>query len=180
MSRTRLLLAMCLVAVSIFNVNAEEENPFKNAKVGDWTAYKVANQMAGMVMDLEMKSTVIKKTDTEATVEVVTKLNTQEFKSQYTVKLDEKYDPRSTGLKDVTMTETGKGEETLTIAGKELKTKWTSYELTGKADNGQAIKSKGKAWVSTEIPLGGLVKSEGEMAGAGKQKMELSGFGKEQ
>ena len=177
MFRFRLIVALCLVAVSAFNLGAEEENPFKKAKVGDFAQYKVANQMAGMQMDLEMKSTVIKKTDTEATVEVVTKLNTQEFKSSYTVKLNEKYDPRSTGLKDVTMTETGKGEETLNVAGKELKTKWTSYEVSGKADNGQAIKSKGKAWVSTEVPLGGLVKSEGEMVGAGKQKMELTGFG---
>ena len=40
------------------------------------------------------------------------------------------------------------------------------------------IKSmKGKAWVSKDVPLGGMVKAEQELQGFGKQTIELKDFG---
>jgi hypothetical protein len=177
MPRNVPVFALILIAAAFSTRAAEEENPFKKAKVGDWVEYKLANKMAGMSMEMEMRSTLSKKTDTEATVDVVTKMSGQEFKSSYTVKLNEKYDPRATGVKDFTIKETGRGEETLTIGGKSLKTTWTSYEVSGKAEGGAPMNSKGKAWISSEVPLNGLVKSEQEIAGTGKQQMELKDFG---
>jgi len=168
---------LCFIAIG---ARAGEENPFKNAKVGDFAAYKMSSKMGGMAMDMENKRTVIKKTDTEVTIEMATKVMGQENKSTFTVNLNEKYDPRAmnTGKGDVTIKDLEKGEETITVAGKALKTTWTKYEITSKA-GAQTVNMKGKAWVCPDVPLGGLVKSEtemgamGAMPGGGTMTMEL-------
>jgi len=155
-----------------------DENPLKKANVGDWVSYKGTNEAGGMKMDMEMKQTVIKKTDTEITLEIVQKVMGQEVKTTQTINLTEKYDPRTVSLKDkgdVTMKELEKGEETLTVAGKSLKTTWVSYEMSTTM-GGQPMTIKGKAWTCPDVPLSGMVKTVSDM-GAAKMTLELSGFG---
>lgn len=166
---------LCLIAAG---TRAGEENPLKNAKVGDFVAYKMSTKMAGQAMDMENKRTVIKKTDTEVTMEMVTKVMENERKQTLTYNLNEKYDPRAMGgaKGDVTIKDLEKGEETITVAGKALKTTWTKYEITGSA-GGQALNMKGKAWICPDVPLGGLVKSETEMGAMGGMTMELVDYG---
>lgn len=168
---------LCAAATSAW---PGDDNPLKNAKVGDWAAYKTTNKkMGGMAMEMEMKKTVSAKTATQVTIEVVTSVMGQEMKSSYTVDLTQKYDARAVQLKDkgnVEIKELDKGEETITVGGKALKTTWTSFEAVSTA-GGQAISTKGKAWACPDVPLDGLVKSEMQVAGAGTMTMELVGFG---
>lgn len=174
----RLVIAAAVVLVWAA-VRAEEENPYKKAKVGDWVEYKVANKMGGISMDMEMKHTVVKKTDAEITIEYTSKVAGQEIKNSITHKLDVKYDPLKASLGDkgdAEMKQLDKGEETLTVGGKTLKTTWMTYEATTKSAGG-AMTMKGKSWVSPEIPLGGVVKSETDLGAMGKQSMELKDFG---
>lgn len=180
MLRTVAVTAALLLVASV-SFAAEGENPFKNAKVGDWVSYTTTSKMAGMEMQMEMKQTVSKKTDEEATIDVSTKVHGQDIKSSFTVKLNEKYDPRKMQMAgaEVEVKELGTGEEELDINGKKIKTKWAQYETTGKA-NGQPFNSKGKSWVSTEVPLGGMVKSETELKGMGLTTMVLKDFGRGQ
>lgn len=172
-------LVLALVASVSFAGDAE--NPLKNGKVGDWVSYSTTSKMAGMEMQMEMKQTLIKKTEEEATIEVNTKVHGQDIKNTFTVKLNEKYDPRKMQMAgaDVEVKELGAGEEELDINGKKLKTKWAQYEVTGKA-NGQPFNSKGKSWTSTEVPLGGMVKTESELKGMGTTTMILKDFGRGQ
>ena len=167
-----------VVAVSLMSSawSADAENPFKKAKVGDWVEYKIVNKAGGMNMDGSQKQTVTAKTDEECTVEVAMKMMGQEMKSSYTVKLNEKFDPMKQPGMDATVKELGTGEDKVTIDGKELNTKWVEAEVVTKA-GGQEMKIKTKAWTSTEVPLGGLVKMDSDMGAMGKMNMELTKFG---
>jgi hypothetical protein len=174
--RSQLVVAaICFLAINA--VRAEEENPYKKAKVGDWVEYSMKSKVGGNDMEMSTKQTVTNKTDKEVTVEVVTNMMGQTMKNQFTVDLTKKFDPYTTGMKDakVEVKELEKGEENVTVGGKSLKTNWVRFETTGQA-NGMAINAKGKAWSSPEVPLNGLVKSETEMMGM-KQVMELKGYG---
>ena len=167
---------LCLIGTAAYAV---EGNPLKNAKVGDFAAYKMSTKMGAMAMDMETKRTVTNKTDTEVTMEIATKVMGHETKVTHTVKLDEKFDPREMAMKGqpgATFKELDKGEETITVADKALKTTWTSFEITG-VQGQEAANMKGKAWVCPDIPLGGLVKSETDMGGRGTMTMVLVDYG---
>jgi len=163
---------LCLIGAG---TQAFEGNPLKNAKVGDFASFKMSTKAGGMSMDMETKRTIIGKTDAEVTMEIVTKVMGRETKINHTVKLNEDFDPRQMAFRgkgDVTFKELDKGEETITVAGKALKTTWTSFEATSKQGT-----MKGKAWVCPDVPLGGLVKSEMDMGGLGTMTSELVDYG---
>lgn len=174
-------LAVSLVLGVVASVAFAEENPLKSGKVGDWVSYSAQTKMAGMEMAMEMKQTLVKKTEEEATIEVNTKVHGQDIKNSFTVKLNEKYDPRKMQMAgaDVEVKELGTGEEEIEVGGKKLKTKWSQYEVTGKA-NGQPFSQKGKSWSSPDVPLGGMVKSESELKGMGTTTMILKEYGRGQ
>lgn len=155
---------------------AEDENPFKAAKVGDWVEYTTAMKGEAFSFEGGMKQTVVAKTDAEVTLEIAMKTPAGEVKQQMKIKLNEKYDPRKpAGDDSAEVKELEKGEETLTIAGKSIKTQWTKHEITTK--KGPVTSMTGKAWVSKDVPLGGMVKAEQDIKGFGKQIMELKDFG---
>jgi len=174
-------VSLVLGVVASYAMALETENPLKNGKVGDWVSYSAQTKMAGMEMAMEMKQTLVKKTEEEATIEVNTKVHGQDIKNSFTVKLNEKYDPRKMQMAgaDVEVKELGTGEEEIEVGGKKLKTKWSQYEVTGKA-NGQPFSQKGKSWSSTEVPLGGMVKTESELKGMGTTTMILKEYGRGQ
>ncbi|MGD0090427.1 MAG: hypothetical protein ABSE73_10955 [Planctomycetota bacterium] len=175
----KLFSTAALLCLAVLATQAAEENPLKNAKVGDFVSHKITTNAGGMAMNMETKRTIINKTDTEVTIETCTKAMGHETKNTRVVKLDEKFDPKEIILKaqpGATFKELGKGEETITVAGKAMKTTWTSYELTGVGGQA-AVSMKGKAWVCPDVPLGGMVKSESDMGGRGTMTVELVDFG---
>jgi hypothetical protein len=175
--------SLCRIAIlpvlflSLIARAADQDHPYKKAKVGDWVEYTMKAKMAGNDMEMTTKQTVIKKTESEVTVEVNTNAMGRDMKTQFTVDLTKKFDPYTTGVKDakVEVKELEKGEETITVGGKALKANWVKFETSGTA-NGMAFNTKGKAWSSPEVPLNGLIKSETELMGM-KQVMELKDFG---
>lgn len=167
---------LCFIALAAFG---GEENCLKTAKMGDNVLFKTVTVTGGRTMEGQMMASVSKKTDSEVTVDVVTSLYGRELQSSYTVNLNEPLDPKAMSFKNksgLTFKTIEKGEETLTIGGKALKTTWISYEATQKLANGTDT-FKGKAWVCPDVPLGGLVKAETDMEALGKSSMELLSFG---
>ena len=59
-----LVLAVAPVAVRA----ADEENPYKNSKVGDFATYTMTTAVAGITIDGTITQTVTKKDDKEATI----------------------------------------------------------------------------------------------------------------
>jgi len=169
MWRTIIAVGIVMVVAS----QAAEENPFKKAKEGDWTEYSITRKVSGATVAWAQKRIVTKVTATEVTVEVVTIVSGQkDTKDSYTIKLNEPYDYFKTYSESAKSKATATGEDKLVVKGSSLNTKWTEYEL----DNGGKVR-KHKMWISTELPLDGVVKSETTLTAADTLVTELKDYG---
>ena len=93
------MLRLFVVALALFVAPlavraADEENPYKNAKAGDYAVYVMKSKFG----DATMTQTVTAKTDKEATVKVamVANVNGKEFKlpeQEMKIDLTKPYDP---------------------------------------------------------------------------------------
>ena len=170
----------CIIFLSwcVMMGTAAEENPFIRSKVGDWIEHTGTSKHSGKEHALTIKQTILKKTDTEAVVEVTWILRpNMKTVSQFTVDLSKKFDPCTAGIRDAKLEvkEIDKGDETVTVGGKTLKTHWVQYEVKGTV-SGYERNGKQKFWYSPEIPLSGIVKSETENTGD-SAVMELKDYG---
>ncbi|HYF49587.1 MAG TPA: hypothetical protein VEJ63_09285 [Planctomycetota bacterium] len=166
-----------LLAVSFSASAADEPHPFKDSKVGDWVKHKQIVNAGGMKMETETKQTIKEKTEKEVTLEMeMSMAGGAPMKNSIKIPLDQKYEPYKQPGTDAEVKEIGKGEEKVTVAGKSFDTKWVEVEVINKVQ-GAEMKSKFKVWSATTVPVGGMVKMEGEMGGMGKTTMELIDFG---
>jgi hypothetical protein len=158
-----LVLAVAPVAARA----ADEENPYKNAKVGDYATYTITTKAAGQTIDGTLTQTVTAKTDKEATVKgvMVFNLGGKEMKfpeQEEKIDLTKPYDPTKGGganlpggAGEIKAEKDKDGKEKIKVNDKEYDTTWTSYKVKIKA-GGQEIAGDMKAWMTKDMP--GMVK----------------------
>lgn len=172
------VLALGLIGLTVRA--AEEDNPYKNTKVGDYATYTMNTKVGGLTIAGTVTQTVTKKSDKEATIKVTGTVNfngkDMEIPAQeQTIDLTKPYDPtKAANLPAGTdaKVEKGKeGKEKVKVGGKEYEATWTDYTVKAKV-MGQDIDAKVKAWTAKNVP-GGMVKMtmNSEVAG---QKMEMT------
>jgi len=157
-----------------------DENFYRTAKVGQWTEYANASESMGTKMTTKTKTTLTAIDDKSYTIKIETEINGKALPAQEIKSTFEAVDKQMAALKREKLEE---GDETITAGGKSYKCHWTKFKIV--VDNPQAkTESVTKAWVSTDVPLGGVVKSESEsttkMNGQefkGKATQELTGSG---
>lgn len=182
MSVRLLAAAFAIICAPLAARSADDENPFKNAKVGDYATYKMSVKFAGTSLAGTSTQSVTAKTDTEATVKTTGVFefmgNKQEIPAQeQKIDLTKPFDPTKVGGgglppgTDVKVEKGKEGKEKIKVGGKEYDCTWTIYKVTGKA-NEQAITADVKAWMSKELPLA-MVKME-MTADVAKMKMEMT------
>jgi len=158
----------------------EQENPFKNAKVGDWAEYNMVMMVGPLELKGKSKMVVTAKDDKEVTLKTTSTINGMETPAQEAkIDLTKPYDPTQTtgipGAKDLKVEKKGEGEEKVKVGDKEYKTQWTKMKVTGKAQK-QDIDADMKYWTSKDVPLSGMVKMESTSKIGGmeiKMTMEL-------
>ncbi len=175
------LLAPVLVVVCAVPLWAADDNPYKNARVGDYATFKIKTEVAGLSMTGEMTQTVTKRTDKEATVQIsgyITFMgNKQQIPPQeQKIDITQPYDPTKapgqlppgTEMK----VEKGKeGKEKLMLGQKTYTCTWTEYKASTTI-NGMEFSFDVKVWMSQDVPMG-MVKMQ--MTGMpGGQKMTMS------
>ncbi len=145
-------------------VSAEEPYyPLKKAKVGDWVLMRMDNPQAKMTMRMEVTQT----SDRTVTIKTVTTINGMELAPDVrAVDIMSKGDPavEQKNREQFKYVDTGKGQETLKINGKEYHCDWKSMTTTANV-NGAELKTESKLWTSKDAPLYGLVKSETKTMG---------------
>ena len=161
--RNLLLAAVVLAFVPTVRA-ADEENPFKKAKVGDWAEYKMTTSVGGINIDGKIKMTVTAKDDKEATLKTTATVNGMEVPGQETkIDLTKPYDPTNLGQipkgADVKVEKDGEGKEKLKVGNKDYETNWMKLKVTTKA-NGIDVKADMKIWMSKDVPLSGMVKMD--------------------
>lgn len=184
---TRLLftavIAVCLVPTARA---ADDENPFKKAKVGDYAEYKLSMTLMGTNIDGTTKMTVIAKDDKEATVEVTAKIVNMGMEvnippQKQKIDLTKPFDPTAMGSManlpkgaDVKI-EKGDTTEKIMAAGKQYKCTCTKAVSTFKIGETN-MQADSKVWISKDVPLSGIVKMEVKSKLA-NMTMELTGSG---
>ncbi len=135
-----LVLIMAVSAVSALDL----PNPYKNAKEGDW----VVHEMKG---GMQMRQTVVAVSPDTVTIEIQTIMNGNVVHKQtMDQERNSKPDLKALGVKEGGP-EPKISEDTLTIKGKKIK---CTLIVTEKDD------ITTKIWLSEEIPVNGLVKTE--------------------
>ena len=172
-----LVLAVAPVAARA----ADEENPVKNAKVGDYATYTITTKAGGQTIDGTLTQTVTAKTDKEATVKgvMVFMLGGKEQKfpeQEEKIDLSKPYDPTKGGGAnlpgggEIKAEKDKDGKEKIKVNGKEYDTTWTTYKVKIKVMN-QEIAGDMKAWMTKDLP--GMVKMTMTADFAG-QKIEMT------
>jgi hypothetical protein len=142
---------------------ADDENPYRKSKVGDWVEYK----MTGTNVEGKTKMTIVAKDDKELTYEVAgtfSFMGNQTVAPIQTLKIDltKSYDPIvSANMKanGATLEKAGEGKEKLKVGDKEYDTKWTRSKITTTA-GGVTVVTDTKFWFCKDVPLSGMVKME--------------------
>jgi hypothetical protein len=154
--RARLLAALSVLAVVPFAFAADEENPYKKAKVGDYATYKMVTKVAGMNLEGTMTQKCTAKSDKEATIKIELNINGMEIPAQeQKIDLTKPYDPTKATLPEGTDAKIEKlkdGKEKIKVGGNEYETKWESYKVKAKA-NGMEVEAEVKVWMNNDIPL---------------------------
>jgi hypothetical protein len=182
----RLLAAALAVSLGSLGVRAQD-NPFKDAKEGDFVTYKMKVSVGTLNLEGTTTQTVTSKTDKEAKVKVVANFSGMETQPQEkTIDLTKPFDPAQIGQlppgaeAKVEKLKDRDGKEKLKIGkeNKEYDCTVTVYKMKAKA-TGQEIDGEVKVWESKAAPMG-LVKMEmtGMVAGMKTtMTMELLEFG---
>lgn len=173
----RAFVALAAAALS-FAGFAGDENPYKNAKVGDWVEYKSTSEATGFKMDSKMKQTVKEKSDKEITISIEMDMggnkNTQEQKIDLTKEYNPAANSAQPGAKAPKVEKLGEGDEAITVGGKEYKTHWVESK-SSVAMGPTTLESTVKVWSSKDVPLSGLVKMTTNVSTGVKTSMELTG-----
>lgn len=177
----RLLAALAVCLAPLTARAADDENPYKNTKVGDYATYKMNMKVAGFAVTGTTTQSVTAKSDKEATVKVTGSIELNGMKmdipeQEQKIDLTKPYDPTKIGGglpagTDVKVEKGKEGKEKIKVAGKEYDTTWTTYTVKGKA-GGQDITAEVKAWTSKDVPMG-MIKME-MTADVAKMKMEMT------
>jgi hypothetical protein len=171
-----LVLAIAPVAARA----AEEDNPYKNAKIGDYATYSMNTSVAGINVTGTITQKVTEKSDKEATIEVTGTIefggNKMDIPAQkQKIDLTKPFDPTKganlPGGADAKIEKGKEGKEKIKVNGKEYDTVWTTYKVKAKA-MGQEIDAEVKAWTAKDVPAG-MVKMT-MTADIGGQKMEMT------
>jgi hypothetical protein len=158
-------IVTCFVA---FPVGGQEknDNPLKNAKLGDFAVYKVTLKADDRIIEVIVKKQVIAKSDTEVTLNLTsTEMGKPRTPEKQKIDITKPYDPLTVMGRAHKFEKTGDGKEKLKIGDKSYDCNW----ITGK----QVNDSKVKVWSSTSVPVLGVVKADF----AGILLMELTDYG---
>jgi len=153
--KTRLLACLLALAAAPVAVAADEENPYKKVKVGDYATYKLSTKVGGMNLEGTLTQSVTAKSDKEVTIKVTGKVNAMDIPGQeLKIDLTKPYDPTKAALPPGAEAKVEKlkdGTEKVKAGGKEYDTKWETYKVKAKT-GGQEFEAEAKAWMSKDMP----------------------------
>jgi len=183
--KARLLAAALALVCAPLAIAAEEENPYKKTKVGDYASYKMTTKVAGLNIEGTVKQIVTAKDDKEVTIKTEGKVNGMDIPAQeQKIDLTKPFDPTKAGNlpagTEVKVEKLKDGTEKVKVGGKEYDTKWETYKMKMKA-MGMEFEADMKVWQSKElnIPMVKMEMTADVMGNKMEVAMELTETGSE-
>lgn len=181
--KARLFAVVLAFVAAPFAIAADEENPYKKAKVGDFATYKMTTKIAGLNIEGTVTQTVTAKDDKEATIETTANVNGMEQPAQkQTIDLTKPFDVTKAGNlpagAQVKVEKLKDGTEKVKVGGKEYASKWETYKLKMSA-MGMDFEADMKVWQSKDlnIPMVKMEMTAEVMGNKMEVAMELSETG---
>lgn len=165
------LCAALVLALAATAARADDDNPFRTVKVGDYAVYKMTTVRDGKTYEATATRSVKAKDDKQVTIKMEVKADGTVLPSppDEVIDLTKPYDPAkpaATAAADVKIEKLKEGTEKLKLAGKEYDCRWAELRVTGKL-NGLDVKSDVKIWSSRDLPLNLVrMKSDSDVGGA--------------
>jgi hypothetical protein len=174
--KARLFAVVLALVAAPFALAADEENPYKKAKVGDFSSYKMTTKVAGLNIEGTVTQQVTAKDDKELTVETTGKVNGMDIPAQkQTIDLTKPFDPTKAGNlpagTEVKVEKLKDGTEKVKVGTKEYSTKWETFKMKMKA-MGMEFEAEMKVWQAKDLAIP-MVKME-MTADVMGQKMEVA------
>jgi hypothetical protein len=174
--RARLFAVVLALVAAPFAFAADEENPYKKAKVGDFATYKMTTKVAGLNIEGSVTQSVTAKDDKEVTVETTGKVNGMDIPAQsQKIDLTKPFDPTKAGNlpanTEVKVEKLKDGTEKVKVGSKEYSTKWETFKMKMKA-MGMEFEAEMKVWQAKDLAIP-MVKME-MTADVMGQKMEVA------
>src|SRR5262245_1499993 len=173
----RLPAAVLAIVLAPFVARAaDEENPYKKSKVGDFATYKMTTKVMGLNLEGTITQTVTAKTDKEVTTEVGGKVMGMDIPVQkQTIDITKPFDPtKATGPLPpgaaANVEKLKEGKEKVKVGTKEYESKWESFKVKMKA-GGMDLEADMKVWQTKDLAIP-IVKME-VTTEFGGQKMEM-------
>jgi hypothetical protein len=152
-----------IIGLPIVARAAENDNPFKKVKEGDWAKYSMTMEIGDFKRIGDMKTTVTAKFEKEVTITTIMTLDGQKsLPRDEKIDLTKPYDPTwLLGLKDTNakVEKVGEAKEKVKIGTKEFDCTLIKSKTKSNA-GGQEYTTHNKLWTSKDAPLGGMVKLE--------------------
>ena len=163
-----ILIAFAAAPFAAFS--ADEENPYKRAKVGDSATYKITLKIAQINIDGTLTQTIVSKDDQKVKVKTTGTVGggdiaPQEQEIDLTKPFDPTKVPGNPAGANVKVEKTKDGTEKVKAGTKEYECKWESFKLQASA-MGMDFESTIKVWQSKNLAIP-MVKMEmsGEVSG---------------
>ena len=156
----RLIAVLVFALVPLTARAADDENPYRNAKLGDYAKYFTHLKSPLGELKADRVQTVTAASDKELTLRTVIVANGKELpnkKPEHKLDLTKPFDPLGTG--DGSVTESYKwekvkdGKEKVKVGGKEYDCTWTSYKAVVTGKLGTMTEGELKVWLSRDIPF---------------------------
>ena len=153
----RSFVALLLVtAVAITSRAADDDNPYKTSKVGDYAKYTIKAKVGFLPLDGIVTQTVTDKSDKEATLKVVLSAGGTDTPFDQKIDLTKPLDPTKgialPGFGDAKLEKLKDGKEKIKVGNKEYDTEWSTYKVKVVS---KGVESEGdlKMWVAQEVPV---------------------------
>ena len=160
----RPLVIAALVLAPVAARAADDDNPFKGAKVGDYAKYDTVLK-TGKAAEVKTvrTQTVTAASEKEVSLKTVTELNGKEVptkKGEQKIDLTKPFDPAVSG--ETTSIGAGlnlkwekqkTGKEKVKVGDKEYECTWTTYKAVVPPNLPAAIEGEVKVWLSKDVPF---------------------------
>jgi hypothetical protein len=155
----RLLIVLVFALTPLAARAADDEHPFKNAKVGDFAKYDTRIKTATLDVKLVRVQTVTAVGDNTVSLRTVSEINGKETpnkKGDQKIDLTKPFDPAGesspTGAA-IKWEKLKEGKQKVKIGGKEYDCTWTSYKPVAAAKPDAPVEGELRVWMSKEVPF---------------------------